>query len=242
MVCGWYYMHGANLPPPLPEPPSKPLSPAYFAQRGSDRRICPTCDKHLKRKQLRNHIVRAYKNQDAAELSKLLSLTLHGSLPGGIYWCPLYTFFAKDRLLFTKRFMFHYGPMPPDTSTPVKKIRIVKKIECSTSCRPTATTHVRYHHRFPHAGHDIATTGPAPPTDDTATTQSTTRPTTAPRIQACPACSPELSTTPGLLYHVRTHHLDIACLRVIDERGSPKCIPFRPKLRLFAVCPAAYMY
>jgi hypothetical protein len=76
-----------------------------------------------------------------------------------------------------------------------------------------------------YAGHDIAAAAPAPPTGDTATTQSTTRPTTASRIQACPVCSHALSTIPRLPYHVRTHHPDIPSLRVIDERGNPECIP-----------------
>jgi hypothetical protein len=219
-------MHEANLPPPppvnLPEPPPS----AYFAHRGFDPGLCPTCYKYfLKREQLRNHIVRTCKISSAAKLSKLLPLTLHRSPHGGFYQSPLRTFLTVNRLLFAKRQLFYHGPMPPDASAPVKNIRTVEKMEYFIHHRPIAITHMKYHHRMTHAGHNVAAAAPAPSTDDTATTQTTTRPATAPRIQVCPSCSRALSAIFGLLYHVRTHHLDIASLRVIDERGSPKCIP-----------------
>jgi hypothetical protein len=85
---------------------------------------------------------------------------------------------------------------------------------------------MKYHHRMSHACHDNAAAVPSTPKGDTVTTQSTTRPTTAPRIQVCPACGHAISTIPELLYHVRTHHLDIASLRVTGQSGSPKCIPW----------------
>jgi hypothetical protein len=152
-------------------------------------------------------------------------VTLRGSPPRGFYRCPLCTFKRKNRLFFAKNRMFHHGPMPPDIPTSAKNARFVEKIEYSICHRPIAITHMKYHHRMLHACQSVAVAVPAPPKGDTATTQSTTRSTTALRIQVCPACSRALSAVSGLLYNVSAHQKDVISLRVMGGSGSPKYLP-----------------
>jgi hypothetical protein len=107
---------------------SHPTPPAYVARRGSDPVLCSIWyDCLLRRKQLWNHTARTHKIRGTAELSKLLYLTLHRSPPGGLYRCPLRTFLTENRLFFVKHRVLHHGPVPPDTPTPVKNIRIIMR-------------------------------------------------------------------------------------------------------------------
>ncbi|KAL7698224.1 hypothetical protein NQL31_003764 [Lotmaria passim] len=66
-------------------------------------------------------------------------------------------------------------------------------------------------------------------------------PSTGPKIQHCPRCEHALSTIPGIIYHVRTHHPNATRLQVLEGENKKKWVPMRPRIHICLECCRAFI-
>jgi hypothetical protein len=116
---------------------------AYPGQRAT------CCEHSPNRGQLRNRIARTLEIQGAAEPTKPPPPARRRSVQRQFYRCPLFTFFAKDRQYLAGITVLTMDSYHPTPFPPVKSLYIAEKIGCFICHRPTATTHMKYHHRMP---------------------------------------------------------------------------------------------
>ena len=245
MECRWcqvHYMQGLALPQPEPEPPPVPSPNAHSACRASDPALCPVCyARFLNREHLKRHLMRQYGISDREPMIQHLTVTLHADPPGGYYRCPLCPYYTADLGLFARRHMFMHGPLPLDTPSPVKNIRIEERVACPHCSERFATSqlarHIQVHMRRQEVSH-----APSPPSASSTPADAPQQlPSTGPKIQHCPRCEHALSTIPGIIYHVQNHHPDVTRLQVLEGENKKKWIPRRPRIHTCPDCCRAFI-